>query len=58
MPEEYWQEHKEKDEIIPTQLVEDTAEKIMDASLKVNGIENGSRSYHGMTALLFHYYIG
>lgn len=57
IPEEYWESHKETDEIIPTALVEKTAEKVMDTSLKVNGIPEGTGSYHGMTALLLHYYL-
>ena len=57
VPEEYWKTHKETDEFIPTDLVTDTAEKVMDANLKVNGIADGSHSYHGMTALLLHYYL-
>ncbi len=57
VPEEYWETHKEKEEVIPTELVNETAETIMDASLKVNGISDGSHSYHGMTALLLHYYL-
>ncbi len=55
VPEEYWDTHKDTDEVIPTQLVSDTAEKMMDASLKVNGITEGMHSYHGMTALLLHH---
>ena len=57
VPEEYWESHKETDEVIPTDLVNDTAETIMDASLKVNGISEGTHSYHGMTALLLHHYL-
>ena len=57
VPEEYWEVHKETDEVIPTDLVNDTAETIMDASLKVNGISEGTHSYHGMTALLLHHYL-
>ena len=57
VPEEYWKKHKETDEIIPTQLVGETAEILMDANLKANGIADGSNSYHGMLALLFHYYL-
>lgn len=57
VPEAYWETHKETDEVIPTALVSDTAETIMDASLKVNGIVDGTHSYHGMTALLLHYYL-
>jgi hypothetical protein len=57
VPEEYWEEHKETDEVIPTDLVNDTANIIMDANLKVNGISEGKHSYHGMTALLLHHYL-
>ena len=57
VPEEYWEEHKETHEVIPTDLVNDTADIIMDANLKVNGISEGKHSYHGMTALLLHHYL-
>ena len=29
----------------------------MDQSLKINGVVDGSHSYHGMTALLLHHLI-
>lgn len=56
VPEEYWETH-EQEEVIPTQLVEQTADVVMDTSLKVNGVPEGTRSYHGMTALLLHHYL-
>lgn len=58
VPEAYWQAHQETDEVIPTAIVNDTAELVMDTSLKVNGISEGTHSYHGMTALLLHEYLG
>ncbi len=57
VPEDYWEEHKEKEEFIPTDVVSQTADIVMDTSLKVNGISEGTHSYHGMTALLLHYYL-
>lgn len=57
VPPEYLEEHKKTDEVIPTAIVEQTAESVMDASLKVNGIPEGTSSYYGMTALLLHYYL-
>lgn len=54
VPETYWETHTDE-EIIPTAIVTDTAEIVMDASLKVNGISDGVHSYHGMTALLLHH---
>ena len=57
VPESYWVEHRESDEVIPTAIVADTADMVMDASLKVNGIVEGVHSYHGMTALLLHHYL-
>lgn len=56
VPDEFWDEH-EKEEFIPTELVNDTADVVMDASLKVNGVSEGKHSYYGMTALLLHYYL-
>lgn len=56
VPPEYWETH-EKEEIIPTQLVSDTADAVMDTSLKANGVPEGMQSYQGMTALLLHYYL-
>ena len=57
VPDAYWEEHR-KEEVIPTQIVSDTADAVMDTSLKVNGVPEGTQSYHGMTALILHYYLG
>lgn len=56
VPDSYWDTHEEE-ELIPTDIVNDTADVVMDTSLKVNGVTEGTKSYHGMTALLLHYYI-
>lgn len=56
VPENYWDTHTDE-ELIPTAIVSETAEAVMDTSLKVNGISDGTHSYHGMTALLLHYYL-
>ena len=57
VPDSYWETHQEAEEVIPTALVSETADRVMDTSLKVNGIVEGVHSYHGMTALLLHYYL-
>lgn len=57
VPPDYLEEHQKTDEIIPTAIVENTAESVMDASLKVNGISEGTSSYYGITALLLDYYL-
>lgn len=56
VPEEYYQTHRHE-EVIPTAIVSDIASNVMDANLKVNGIPEGSASYHGLTALVLYYYI-
>ncbi len=56
VPDDYWEAHQQK-ELIPTELVTDTADVVIDTSLKVNGVSEGKESYHGMTALLLHYYL-
>lgn len=56
VPDEYWEEHADE-EVIPTAIVSDTANIVMDQSLKINGVVEGSHSYHGMTALLLHHLI-
>ena len=57
VPDAYWEEHK-KEEVIPTQIVSDTADAVIDTSLKINGVPEGKHSYHGMTALILHDYLG
>ncbi|MBR3631149.1 MAG: DUF3810 domain-containing protein [Oscillospiraceae bacterium] len=56
VPPEFWEEHA-GEEVIPTQIVSDTTDAVMDTSLKVNGVPEGKQSYHGMTALLLHDYL-
>lgn len=56
VPDDYWETHQQE-ELIPTELVTDTANVVMDTSLKVNGVSEGKESYHGMTALLLHHYL-
>lgn len=56
VPDDFWDIHEEQ-EVIPTDIVNDTANTVMDTSLKINGIPSGSQSYYGMTALLLHYYL-
>ncbi|MBE6851512.1 MAG: DUF3810 domain-containing protein [Ruminococcus sp.] len=57
VPEEYWEEHEDDIEIIPDEVVEEVADVVMDTSLKVNGIEDGSLSYGRMVDLILDYYI-
>ena len=56
VPEEYYQTHRHE-EVIPTAVVSQVADAVMDTNLKVNGIPEGKASYHGLTALVLHYYI-
>lgn len=56
VPEDYYQKHQHE-EVIPTAIVSDVSDKLMDASLKANGIPEGKASYHGLTALVLNYYI-
>lgn len=55
VPDEFWDEHEEE-EFVPTEIVNNTADVVMDTSLKVNGVPEGTNSYFGMTALLLQYY--
>lgn len=56
VPEEYYQTHRHE-EVIPTAIVSKVSDTIIDTSLKVNGIPEGSASYHGLTALVLNYYL-
>ena len=56
VPENYYQTHRHE-EVIPTAIVSDIADNVIDANLKVNGISEGSASYHGLTALVLYYYL-
>ena len=56
VPEEYYQTHQHE-EVIPTSIVSNISDKVMDTSLKANGIPEGKATYHGMTALILSYYL-
>lgn len=52
----YWQSVQESDEgILPSKTVADVGDKAMEASLKLNGVEDGKRSYGRMVDLLLNY---
>ena len=57
VPDDYWETHQEAEEVIPTAIVSDAANTVMDTSLKVNGVTEGVGSYSGMTLLLLHHYL-
>lgn len=58
VPEEYWeQEENELPDVIPEEVVEDVSATVLDANLKLNGVEDGSLSYGRMVDLLLDYYI-
>ena len=56
IPEDYYQTHRHE-EVIPTAIVSEVSDVVIDTSLKVNGVPEGSASYHGLTALVLNYYI-
>ena len=56
VPKEYYETHSHE-EVIPTAIVSEVADTVMDTSLKVNGVSEGKASYHGLTALVLYYYI-
>ena len=56
VPEEYYQTHRHE-EVIPTAVVSEVADTVMDTSLKLNGVPEGKASYHGLTGLVLYYYI-
>lgn len=55
IPEEYWEENEEK-EIISTETVEVISDFTIDTSLKLNGVDDGAKSYDRMVNLLLDYY--
>ncbi|MBR1592105.1 MAG: DUF3810 domain-containing protein [Ruminococcus sp.] len=55
LPENYWEEN-EKKEIIKTETVNSVSTAASDASLKINGVEDGIESYSRMVNLLLDYY--
>lgn len=52
---DYWEENKDK-EIIPTDTVEAVSEALTDATLQLNGVEDGILSYYRVVELLMDYY--
>ncbi len=53
----YWQEVQESDEgIIDSETVAKASDKAMEASLKLNGVEDGKKSYGRMVDLLLDWY--
>ncbi len=55
LPETYWEENEEK-EIIPTEVVETVADVANDTYLKVNGEEEGVKTYSQVVDLILEYY--
>ncbi|MBQ8296356.1 MAG: DUF3810 domain-containing protein [Ruminococcus sp.] len=55
MPENYWEENKEK-EIISTETVDTISSAATDTTLKLNGVEDGIESYSRIVNLLLDYY--
>lgn len=52
---DYWEKNEEK-EIIPTETVEAISEALTDATLQLNGVEDGIMSYYRVVELLMDYY--
>ncbi len=55
VPEQYWEENEDK-EIISTETIEVISDFTIDTSLKLNGVEDGAKSYDRMVNLLLDYY--
>ncbi len=55
LPEKYWDDNKDK-EIIPTETVDKVSSAATDASLRLNGVDDGVESYGGIVDLLLDYY--
>jgi len=56
---EYWQQVQESDEgLLPSKTVAKISDAAMETSLKLNGVEDGKRSYGRMVDLLLNYGIG
>ncbi len=56
VPEDYWEEHEEE-ELISTEIMQEAASTAIDTSLKLNGVEDGEKSYGRMVNLLLDYYL-
>ena len=55
LPENYWEENAGK-EIIPTEAVSEASEAFLDTNIKLNGREEGIRTYSLVVKLLLDYY--
>ncbi|MBP5432655.1 DUF3810 domain-containing protein [Ruminococcus sp.] len=55
LPETYWEDNSEK-EIIPTEAVSEASTTFIDTNIKMNGREEGIRTYSLMVNLLLDYY--
>ncbi|MBO4523477.1 DUF3810 domain-containing protein [Ruminococcus sp.] len=55
LPENYWEENADK-EIIPTEAVSEATNTFLDTNIKMNGREEGIRTYNLIVQLLLDYY--
>lgn len=55
LPDNYWEDNAKK-EIIPTETVSAVSDAAADTSMKINGVEDGIKSYTRMVDLLLDYY--
>jgi len=55
LPDNYWEENEDK-EVFDTDAVSAFSESASDTSMKLNGVEDGVRSYSRMVNLLLDYY--
>ncbi len=55
LPDTYWEDNKQK-EVFDTETVNTVSEAAADASLKMNGVEDGIESYSRMVNLLLDYF--
>lgn len=57
LPEDYWETKQETiPAVVATQTVQETSSAAMDASLKLNGVDDGKQSYSRMVTLLLAYW--
>ncbi len=56
VPEETWEEIEEE-AVIDTAIMEEVSDVAADTTLKLNGVEDGMRSYSRMVNLVLHYYL-
>lgn len=58
VPAGYWEEEEnELPDLIPDEVVEEVSGTLLDANLKMNGVEDGRLSYGRMVDLILDYYI-